>query len=54
MLKLVLLLLALSWRVPAQLTGTQKQNVELDLKLSVCTGAMNCNTGHHSILTFNK
>ena len=43
MLKLVLLLLVSN--ALAQLTGNLKQNVELDMELAVCTGAMNCQTG---------
>jgi hypothetical protein len=48
MLKLVVVVAAVtSSLVEAQLTGTQKTNVELDMKLSVCTGSMNCVTGLH-------
>jgi hypothetical protein len=48
MLKLVVVVAAVtSSLVEAQLTGTQKTNGELDMKLSVCTGSMNCVTGMH-------
>jgi hypothetical protein len=46
MLKLVVVVAAVtSSLVQAQLTGNLKTNVELDMKLSVCTGSMNCVTG---------
>jgi hypothetical protein len=43
MLKLLVLLLVS--QALGQLTGTMKQNVELDMELAVCSGAQNCQTG---------
>lgn len=41
---LKLLLLTLVGHALGQLTGSLKQNVELDVELAVCTGAQNCQT----------
>jgi hypothetical protein len=45
MLKLLLLLLVSN--ALGQLTGSMKQNVELDMELAVCSGAQNCQTGEN-------